>query len=28
MKLITQKFEGLGFAITIDEVLKEFKNHF
>ncbi len=28
MKLITEKFEGLGFAITIDEVFKEFKNHF
>lgn len=28
MKLITEKFEGLGFAIQIDEVLKEFADYF
>ena len=28
MKLITEKFEGLGFAITISHVLTEFEDFF
>jgi serine protease Do len=28
MKLITEKFEGLGFAININEVLAEFPDYF